>query len=276
MYDKRNQTLGNKRVNEDSEQHAPEMNQGAPSGNDRDSRSGFSLRLRSRIMAGLVLIVPIWITYVVVTFVFRLMRDASLWLVEAVLLSPVGAPLLSRWGLQSEQVAERGLDALPLTMQWGIGAFAVILTIVALYLLGAVTTNVLGKRLVQLIEMVVERVPFVTVIYHASKKVLETLAGEGSQPFQRVVLVPFPNKDTHSVGFVTHVTKDQASGETLYTVFVATAPNPTTGFVFLIKPADVVELNWSVEEAMKVIMSGGVLTPDSVPFSQSSVGKRPE
>lgn len=76
-------------MNEDSEQHAPEMNQGTPSGNDRASRSGFSLRLRSRIMAGLVLIVPIWITYVVVTFVFRLMRDASLWLVEAVLLSPI-------------------------------------------------------------------------------------------------------------------------------------------------------------------------------------------
>lgn len=227
--------------------------------------SGPSLRLRSRIMAGLVLVIPIWLTYVVVTFVFRLMRDASMWLVEGLLFTRLGAPLLSQWGLEADKLAEQGLTALPLPVQWGIGAFSVMLTIATLYLLGVVTTNVAGKRIVRLVEMIVERVPVVTVIYHASKKVLEALTGEGSQPFQRVVLAPFPNKDTYSVGFVTCVTKDQA-GEPLYTVFVATAPNPTTGFVFFIKPAEVVELNWSVEEAMKIIMSGGVLTPATIPF----------
>lgn len=216
-------------------------------------------------MAGLALVVPIWFTYVVVTFVFRLMRDASLWLVEAILLSPLGAPLLSRWDMPPEQLRQQGLDALPLPVQWAVGVLAVLLTIIALYLLGAVTTNVVGKRMVRLVERLVERVPFVTIVYHASKKVLETLTGEGAQGFQRVVLVPFPNKETHSVGFVTCVTKDQ-TGQSLYTVFVATAPNPTTGFVFVIKPSEVVELNWSVEEAVKVIMSGGVLSPDTIPL----------
>lgn len=229
----------------------------------KPERSRFSLRLRSRIMAGLVLVIPIWITYVVATFVFRLTRDASLWLVEAVLLSPLGQPLLERWGLSSEQLAETGLAALPLPVQWTIGVLAVLLTIVTLYVLGAVTTNVVGRRFVRLAETLVERVPFVTIVYHAAKKVLETLAGDGAQPFQRVVLVPFPNQETHSVGFVTRVVTDKQTGETLYTVFVATSPNPTTGFVFVIKPSEVVELNWTVEEAVKVIMSGGVLMPDA-------------
>jgi uncharacterized membrane protein len=229
-------------------------------------------QLRSRIMAGLVLVVPMWFTYVVVMFVFRLMRDASLWIVEAALLSPLGQPLLSSWDLQSAKLSENGLQVLPWAVQWGIDILSVILTIVTLYLLGTVTTNVVGRKIVRLAETVVERVPMVTVVYHASKKVLETLVGDGARPFQRVVLVPFPNKDTYSVGFVSRVMRDCRSGEALYTVFVATAPNPTTGFVLVIRPSDVVELDWTVEEAVKVIMSGGVLMPDAVPFPGSSVG----
>ena len=136
----------------------------------------------------------------------------------------------------------------------------------ALYFFGAIATNVAGKRIVRLGESVVERVPIVPVIYHASKKVLETLVGDSARPFQRVVLAPFPNKETASVGFVTRETKDMHTGAVLLTVFVPTAPNPTTGFVFVIKPADVVEVNWSAEEAIKIIMSGGVLMPESIPM----------
>jgi len=229
----------------------------------------FSFRFRSRVMAGLVLVVPIWVTFVVVTFVFGLMRDASLWLVEAALLSPLGDPLMDRWGLQSERFTDHGLEVLPLPIQWGIEALAILLTITALYLLGTVTTNVVGRRIVGLAETVLDRVPFVTVVYQASKKVLETLTGESAQGFQRVVLVPFPNKETHSVGFITCVNKDEGTGETLYTVFVATAPNPTTGYVFVVKPSQIIELNWTIEEAVKVIMSGGVLMPPTVPFGGS-------
>jgi uncharacterized membrane protein len=233
-------------------------------------RSGLSLKLRSRILSGLVLVLPIWITFVVATFVFRLMRDASLWLVEAILLSPFGEPLLMSWGLPSEDLSRHGLDALPASIQWSISSTAVVLTIVLLYVLGAIATNVVGKRIIRLAERVVERVPFVAVVYHASKSVLETLTGEGAKPFQRVVLAPFPNRETHSIGFVTRVTHDARTGETLYTVFVATAPNPTTGFVFIVKPSEVVELDWTVEEAIKVIMSGGVLMPSELPMPRNA------
>ncbi|MBM4090396.1 MAG: DUF502 domain-containing protein [Planctomycetes bacterium] len=231
-----------------------------------------SRRLRSRFMAGLALVIPIWVTYVVVMFVFRAMRDASLWLLEAVLLSPLGQPLLVSWGLPSEQLAKEGLAALPLPVQWGIGCVAVLLTVAALYLLGMVTTNVVGRRIVRLVEAVVEAVPFVKVVYQASKQVLQSLAGEESQSFQRVVLVPFPNRITYSVGFVTRVLKDQRTGEMLYCVFVATTPNPTTGFVFIIRASDILEVDWSVEEAVKIIMSGGILMPDAISLPAPPAG----
>ena len=70
------------------------------------------------------------------------------------------------------------------------------------------------------------------------------------------------------MGFVTSETRDATTGETLLTVFVPTAPNPTTGFVFVIKPSDVAEVDWSSEEAIKIIMSGGVLMPASIPMAQ--------
>ncbi len=242
----------------------------------KPSSAGFSLRFRSKILAGLVLVIPIWITYVVVTFVFRLMRDASLWLVEAILLGPFGEPVLLQLGVSSEALSVEGLSALPLSLQWGISALAIFLTVAALYVFGTIATNVAGKRILQLGESVVERVPIVTVIYHASKKVLETLVGDSSRPFQRVVLAPFPTKETASVGFVTQETKSATTGEILLTVFVPTAPNPTTGFVFVIKPSDVVEVDWSAEEAIKIIMSGGVLMPASIPMAQPAKDVGPQ
>jgi len=224
------------------------------------------VRVRSRIVAGLVLVLPIWITVLVVTLVFRLMRDASIWFVLAILLSPLGHPLLDTWGLGPEQLADGGVETLPLIVQWSVSILSVMLTVVLLYLLGAVTTNVVAKRIFGFTESVLDRMPFVKTIYQASKKVMETLVGSGARPFRKVVLVPFPNQETHSVGFVTRITRDQRTGEKLYTVFVATAPNPTTGFVMVLRPASVVELDWSIEEAVKVVMSGGVLMPDMVPL----------
>ncbi len=228
---------------------------------------GAQTGLRSRITAGLILVLPIWITVLVISFVFRIMRDASLWLVEAFLFSPAGRPLLLSWGVSPEQVLEEGLAALPTLVGWGIGLASVVLTIVLLYTLGAVTTNVLGKRIVHLVETLVDRVPFVKVVYQSSKKVLETFTSESTRAFQRVVLVPFPTKESHTIGFVTHVSGVSGSGDTLYSLFVPTVPNPTTGYVLVVKPSDVIELDWSVEQAVKAIMSGGVLMPDTIPFA---------
>jgi len=219
-------------------------------------------RFRNQVTAGLVLVAPVWITFMLAAFVFRLLRDTSLWVIEAWLLSPAGRPVLESWGLSAQQVQEEGLQSLPWLLQWAIAGGAVILTVMLLYLLGAVATNVLGRRLIAIAEALLDRVPLVKTVYRASRQVLEVLTGDTARSFRQVVLVPFPNPQARSIGFVTRESLDPATGEEMYNVFVATTPNPTTGFMLIIRRTDVVMLDWSVEEAVKAVMSGGVLMPE--------------
>ncbi len=226
-------------------------------------RSSLRARLRNRLTAGLILVVPIWITVLLVGFVFGLMRDASLWIVEALLMTPWTASVLEQVGVSSQAVRADGIEALPSAVRWMLGGFAALLTVTVIYVLGMITTNIVGRRIVQAAETLVDRVPFVKTIYRASKQVLETFAGESAQAFQRVVSVPFPGQQVRTVGFVTRVTTEPRTGEELCAVFVPTAPNPTTGFVLVVKRSELIDLNWTVEEAIRVIMSGGVLLPDA-------------
>ncbi|MCC6680193.1 MAG: DUF502 domain-containing protein [Phycisphaeraceae bacterium] len=221
----------------------------------------FTKRARNMITAGLVLILPIWASWVLVAFLFRLLRDASLWAIEALLLSSVGRSLLEHWGFTAQTWHERGLEALPWPLRWSLAGAAVVLTVMLLYLLGAVATNILGRRLIGLAERLVDRLPLIKTVYRASKQVLEMMTGESARPFTRVVLVPFPGPQTRSIGFVTRPVHDPRTGQRLLAVLVATTPNPTTGFLLLVADDQVVDLDWTVEEAFKTIMSGGVLMP---------------
>jgi uncharacterized membrane protein len=225
-------------------------------------RSSLKTRLRNRLTAGLILVVPIWITVLLIGFVFGLMRDASLWIFEALLTSAWTAHALEQLGVSPEAARSTGIEALPAAVRWALGGISAFLTVVVIYVLGMITTNIVGRRFVQAAETLVDRVPLVKTIYRASKQVLETFAGESTQTFQRVVSVPFPSPQVRTVGFITRVTRDARSGEELCAVFVATAPNPTTGFVLVVKRSELIDLNWTVEEAIRVIMSGGVLLPD--------------
>ena len=224
----------------------------------------FKTRLKARLTAGLILIVPIWITLLLVGFIFRLTRDASLWALHGLLLSPWGTRLLQRWGIVEEGVVEGGLETLPLTVQWVVAALAVLMTLAMIYVLGGIASNMAGRRVIRLAEAVVDRLPFVKTVYHSSKQVLETFAAPSAGGFQRVVLVPFPSREAYSIGFVTRVIGTADSPDQTLAVFVATTPNPTTGFVLLIKRADAIELDWTIEEAVRVIMSGGVLLNDTM------------
>jgi uncharacterized membrane protein len=231
--------------------------------------SDLSRRFRTRLTAGMILVVPVWVTFVIVSVVFKLLRDASLWILEAVLLSKWGAPLIESWGFRPEDLQSQGLDALPVWLRWVLGIVAVVLTIIAIYLLGSLATNLVGRRMISKAERVLDRLPIVKTVYRASKQVLETFAGDGgARGFTRVALVPFPSKEVCSVGFVTARTVDRASGEEYCSVFVSTTPNPTTGFLFLIKRTDLIELDWTTDEAVKAVMSAGVLLGDSISLGQ--------
>ena len=225
---------------------------------------------RTRITAGLILIIPVAITFWVVRFIFSLLRDASFWAIELFLQSPAGARVLQGWGVTSELLRDKGLEALPTTLQWALACLAVLLTLLLLYVLGGVTTNVAGRQAVRAVEAIVSRLPVVKTVYGASKKVLDGFTSETGMAFQRVVLIPFLDGRTRTVGFVTGETIDAVTREPLYTVFIATTPNPTTGFVFVVRRADVIELDWTVEEAVQMVMSAGVVLPKPVTVAQQT------
>jgi len=240
----------------------------------KPSRLGATLRalIRTRLTAGIITILPLLVPLWVVRLVFGWMRDASGWAVKGILLSPAGKPYLEqlhfdfeRW----ERLADLGLlvrqqqffELMPPHIQWTIALFSVFLTIFFLYLVGLLAANIFGRRLILWLEQLVDRVPLIKTVYRGLKQILANFSANQTQNFQRVAMIPFLSPGVYSLGFVTSVFRDTESGEEYVTLFYSTTPNPTTGFVLIMKRSDIVELDWSVEEAVKVIISGGILMP---------------
>jgi uncharacterized membrane protein len=218
--------------------------------------------IRARITTGLLTILPIVVTLWLVRVIFTWMRDASQGIVYWILRGEWQKWLPSAWG-----VAFRGYtpDELKASgIQWLIAIVSVLMTITILYIVGVVAANVIGRRMIEAVEALLERLPGVKTIYRACKQILNSFSGGDQQSFQRVGLVPFPNQITRSVSFITSITRDSTTGEDLCTCFIPTTPNPTTGFVFVVRRCDVIEVPWSIEEAFKMIMSGGILLPASI------------
>jgi len=235
----------------------------------RRSRTGaaFQRILRARITAGLVVVLPIWITILLLKFVFETLRDASFWLVMAYLETERGKHILESWGrLSADGVAQQGVGALPRDVQWAIAILCVLLTVFFLYMIGLFTANLVGRRVIAGVETLVDRIPLIKIVYRAAKQILEAFAGESKREFQRVVLVPFPCMEMRSIGFITSIAKDSDTGEDICSVFLATTPAPTTGYVLIVRRSDLIELDWSVEEAITVVMSGGAMTPSLIPL----------
>jgi len=242
------------------------MTQGSPPIAKPRSRVAATLKalVRARITAGLLVVLPIWVTVLLVRFVFGAMRDASLWAVLGALENTWFQEHVFKIATPNETLEVEQLLRDHPYLDWGLAVFSVLLTILLLYAIGLFAANFFGRRIIGWLETLVDKVPLVKTVYRSCKQILNTLAGGQAQSFQRVALVPFPNELTRSVGFITNNLTDAVTGDELCSIFIPTTPNPTTGFVFVLKRADIIEVNWSVEEAIKVIMSGGLLSPDYV------------
>ena len=144
----------------------------------------------------------------------------------------------------------------------GIG-FVIVLVLIVIT--GILASNLIGRRAISLGESVLNRLPFIRRIYSAVKEVASVLLSEKTTAFQRVVLIRYPHRDAYALAFVT---KDgieymnRVVGSELVNVFIPTTPNPTSGFFLMIPKRDVVELDIPVEEAMKMVISGGAFAPD--------------
>ena len=165
---------------------------------------------------------------------------------------------------------DRVLNYLPLKfhpdtyLPFHIPGLGLIATAVLTLIVGILAQNLLGKKLVYLWEWAVSRIPFVRSIYLAIKQLVVAIFAQNSKGFKRVVLIEFPRKDLWSLGFLTGVVEGEIQDKTkerVVSVFIPNVPNPTTGFYMLVPEKDIIPLDMSVEDAFKLAMSGGIVTP---------------
>lgn len=236
------------------------------------SRLGATLRalIRARVTAGLLLVLPVWVSWLLVRFLFGVMRDASQWALMGVLENPWVQVNITKLAIKRGTTfdVDAFLRAYPY-VDWGLAVVSVLLTIAFLYAVGVFTANFFGRRLIEWLESLVDRVPLIKTVYRGSKQVLATFASGEQQNFQRVAMFPFLAPGVYSIGFITSVFTEPNTGEEYVTIFYATTPNPTTGFVFVLRRSDVVELDWTIEDAVKAVMSGGILMPRTLSLPQT-------
>ncbi len=142
----------------------------------------------------------------------------------------------------------------------GVGLVALIALILGI---GAVASNFLGKRVIRIGERLVARVPLMGWIYRTTKQLFSTFLEERGQSFRKVVLVSYPQKGTYSVAFVTSespTSVESELGKGFVTVFLPTTPNPTSGFLLVVPAEDVIPMNLSVDEGLRLVISAGALS----------------
>lgn len=135
-----------------------------------------------------------------------------------------------------------------------------IMMLIVVYLAGIIGANVIGKRIIRRSELFLAAVPMVRSIYNTFKQVLESVMLPTKGGFKEVVLVEFPRLGMRTVGFVTNRVKDNA-GRDYVNVYIPTTPNPTSGYLEIIPADEVTPTGWSVEDAVKIVISGGMISP---------------
>ena len=148
---------------------------------------------------------------------------------------------------------------------FNIPGLGILLVLLMLYLLGLVASHWIGTRVFALIEQVTRRIPLVKTIYTLGKQLADAFSLPEKQALKKAVMVEHFKPGVWSVGFVTSaITDRERKDEKMLRVFIPTAPNPTTGFVVMVKESQVRDLDWSVTEAMNSIISGGIVGPEVI------------
>jgi uncharacterized membrane protein len=197
--------------------------------------------LRKWLLAGLLVIVPVAITVAVLR-----------WIIDTL---------------------DQTLQILPASWQPDrligvhIPGFGVLLTLAILLIVGAIASNFVGRKLVRLGDAIVTRIPVVRSIYSSVKQVSDTLFSESGNAFRTAVLVQWPRPDVWTIAFVTGTPGGDVTtylrGEEYVSVYVPTTPNPTGGYFVMLRKSDCIELKMSVDDALKYVVSMGVVSPST-------------
>ena len=208
-------------------------------------------RIQRNIIAGIFIVIPIWITIRVIAFLIDLLVEFG---------SPA-VPSVAAW-------VEPRFPALATLFgeSWFQDTVAVLIVLLGLLLLGAIGREVIGHRLLAAFDSVMARIPLVQSIYGSARKLIQTVQTKPDGQ-QRVVLITFPSPGMRAVGLVTRIFTDPATGAEIAAVYVPTTPNPSSGYVELILASELIPLDWTVNEALTFIISGGAVAPESFVWS---------
>ena len=216
--------------------------------NRRELKNGDNLKkekksiVRKSFISGLLVILPVWLTIFIILILFKWISSLSM---------PILSPFLKLFTSDSEWVEVLAKIA------------SFFLTLIIIFFVGFFTNIWFGKKLYNFFENLFVKIPLIGSIYSALKKLFSFFAkgdDDTTQKFQKVVFIPFPTKETYCVAFSTG--EKIIDGKKYITTFMPTTPNPTTGFLMLVKEEDVIEAEYTVEEAIQYIISAGIVQPD--------------
>ncbi len=188
---------------------------------------------RNKFLTGILTLLPIYITYLLLRFIIGIAPDI---------------PYLRTIPFFNDN------EILTNIIEF-LGALVII------FFIGLITSNVLGKRLFTLFENIMEKLPLINTIYTSSRQIMQTLTMPGKGNFKQVVLIEYPRKGLWTLAFVTAYSKSK-SGEQYVHVFLPTTPNPTSGFMLFVKEKDVRPSGLSIEEGLKTLISGGMISSE--------------
>ncbi len=221
-------------------------------GDAKPQRTGLGRHLRGYFLAGILITAPIGITFYMAWLVIKWVDG---WV------TPLLPPLYN-----------------PETyLPFSIPGLGLLIVCVVLTLIGAVTAGMLGRLWVRTSERLLARMPVIRSVYGAIKQIFETVLSHQSDAFREVVLFEYPRRGSWAMGFITGKTEGEVqdiTGDEVVNVFLPTTPNPTSGYLLFIPRRELVVLSMSVEEGIKMVVSGGIVTPpDRRPESQRGIVK---
>jgi uncharacterized membrane protein len=212
-----------------------------------------ALNIRNRLVGGILIIVPFAVTVVIIRWLFLTLADILRPVVDKVLDYLLRTHIIHQWP--------------QIYIQYAISLATILCLLLLIYVVGAFARFVTGRRILSLGEQIVLQIPFARAIYTAVKKITITISLPENKTFTSVVLIEYPRPGIYSLGFLTGTIRISAGVE-LCKVYIPTTPNFTSGYFELIPSKDVRETSLTVEEAFKMIISVGIISPEILKITE--------
>ncbi|NQU61733.1 MAG: DUF502 domain-containing protein [Rhodospirillales bacterium] len=211
---------------------------------------GFGQRMRAYLLAGILVTAPLFITFYLA------------WLFIGFVDNKITPLLPDKYNPETY-------------LPFGLPGLGLVVLVLFLVLTGALTAGFMGRMWLRFSEQMLARMPVIRNVYSALKQIMETVFADHSAAFREAVMIEYPRRGIWAIGFITGRTKGEVQNlteEECINIFLPTTPNPTSGFLLFVPKKDLIPLTMSVEEAIKMVISGGIVTPpDRRPLEEQQV-----